>query len=118
MRFFCAYHGVAPRNDLLQRLGLGEKLRSQYMELSTGQKRRLALALAVAHNPPVVFLDEPTGGLDVASRVELHAMMEELQGGRNDHSGHPRHGRGREDVAARGYPALGQRCCPGLPEVV
>jgi len=79
MRFFCAYHGVAPRYDLLQRLGLGEKMRSQYMELSTGLKRRLSLALAVAHNPPVVFLDEPTAGLDVASRVELHAMMNELQ---------------------------------------
>ncbi len=79
MSFFCAYHGVAPRIDLLHRLGLGEKLRAQYLQLSTGQKRRLALALAVAHNPPVVFLDEPTAGLDVASRVELHAMMEELQ---------------------------------------
>jgi ABC-2 type transport system ATP-binding protein len=79
MRFFCAYHGVAPRYDLLRRLGLGDKMRSQYMELSTGLKRRLSLALAVAHNPPVVFLDEPTAGLDVASRVELHAMMTELQ---------------------------------------
>ena len=81
MRFFCAYHGVAPRYDLLQRLGLGDKMKAQYMALSTGLKRRLALALAVAHNPPVVFLDEPTAGLDVGSRTELHAMMEELQAG-------------------------------------
>jgi len=79
MRFFCAYHGVAPRVDLLKRLGLAEKMQAQYLELSTGQKRRLALALAVAHNPPVVFLDEPTAGLDVATRVELHALMAELQ---------------------------------------
>ncbi len=79
MRFFCAYHSVAERPDLLQRLGLGEKMRAQYLELSTGQKRRLALALAVAHNPPVVILDEPTAGLDVASRSELHSMMSELQ---------------------------------------
>ena len=69
MRFFCAYHGVAPRYDLLDRLGLAEKRAAQYHELSTGQQRRLALALAVAHKPPVVFLDEPTAGLDVASRV-------------------------------------------------
>jgi ABC-2 type transport system ATP-binding protein len=79
LRFFCAYHGVAPRFDLLQRLGLGEKLRSEFRELSVGQQRRLALALAIAHNPPIVFLDEPTAGLDVASRVELHALMTELK---------------------------------------
>lgn len=79
MKFFCAYHGVEPRMDLLERLGLGEKMNSQFYELSTGQQRRLALALAVAHQPKVVFLDEPTAGLDVATRVELHKMMRELQ---------------------------------------
>jgi ABC-2 type transport system ATP-binding protein len=79
MKFFCAYHSVAPRFDLLERLGLSEKRKAQFHELSTGQQRRLALALAVAHNPPVLFLDEPTAGLDVASRVELHDMMRELQ---------------------------------------
>jgi ABC-2 type transport system ATP-binding protein len=79
MRFFCAYHGVAPRYDLLERLGLEEKRASQYGELSTGQQRRLALALAVAHRPPLVFLDEPTAGLDVESRAELHALMQELR---------------------------------------
>lgn len=79
MRFFCAYHSVAPRYDLLERLGLAEKGDAQYEKLSTGQQRRLALALAVAHQPPVIFLDEPTAGLDVASRAELHQMMQELQ---------------------------------------
>jgi ABC-2 type transport system ATP-binding protein len=80
IKFFCAYHSVAPRFDLLERLGLNEKRKAQFHELSTGQQRRLALALAVAHNPPVLFLDEPTAGLDVASRVELHNLMRELQG--------------------------------------
>jgi len=79
MRFFCAYHNVAPRFDVLERLGLAEKRRSQFYELSTGQQRRLSLALAVAHNPQVLFLDEPTAGLDVATRAELHGMMRELQ---------------------------------------
>jgi ABC-2 type transport system ATP-binding protein len=79
MRFFCSYHGVSPRLDLLERMGLGEKRKSQYRELSVGQQRRLSLALAVAHRPPLVFLDEPTAGLDVGSRTELHALMEELQ---------------------------------------
>jgi ABC-2 type transport system ATP-binding protein len=77
MKFFCAYHDVPPRYDLLERLGLGEKRNDQFFELSTGQQRRLALALAVAHDPQVLFLDEPTAGLDVASRVELHELMRE-----------------------------------------
>jgi len=79
MRFFCAYHRVAPRYDLLDRLGLAEKRDSQYLQLSTGQQRRLALSLAIAHRPAVVILDEPTAGLDVGSRAELHALMEELK---------------------------------------
>ena len=79
MKFFSAYHGIAPRYDLLDRLGLAEKRRAQYHQLSSGLQRRLALALAVAHNPPVLFLDEPTAGLDVPSRVELHNLMRELQ---------------------------------------
>ena len=79
MRFFAAYHGVAPRYDLIDRMGLAQKRRAQYHELSTGQKRRLALALAVAHEPPIILLDEPTAGLDVPSRVELHHLLRELQ---------------------------------------
>jgi len=79
MKFFCAYHGVVPRYDLLDRFGLKEKKRAQYHQLSAGQQRRLGLALAVAHHPQVLFLDEPTAGLDVASRIELHNLMRELQ---------------------------------------
>ncbi len=79
MKFFCAYHNVPPRFDLLERFGLTGKRNVQFYELSTGQQRRLALALAIAHNPPVLFLDEPTAGLDVATRVELHSMMREQQ---------------------------------------
>jgi ABC-2 type transport system ATP-binding protein len=79
MKFFCAYHRVRPRYDLLDRLGLREKRSAQHYQLSAGQQRRLSLALAVAHDPPVLFLDEPTAGLDVATRVELHNMMRELQ---------------------------------------
>ncbi len=79
MRFFCGYHKVAPRYDLLERLGMEEKRKTQFHELSTGQQRRLGLALSVAHEPQVLFLDEPTAGLDVASRVELHNLMHELQ---------------------------------------
>jgi ABC-2 type transport system ATP-binding protein len=79
MKFFCAYHGIAARFDLLGRLGIEVKENTQFYELSTGQQRRLSLALAVAHKPRVLFLDEPTAGLDVASRVELHSMLRELK---------------------------------------
>ena len=79
MRFFCTYHKVAPRFNLLEKFGLAEKARTQFSNLSTGQQRRLALALAIAHNPPVVLLDEPTAGLDVPARVELHGLMGELR---------------------------------------
>lgn len=79
MQFFSAYHKVVPRMDLLTRLSLEEKIEAEYHTLSTGQKRRLALALAVAHGPALLFLDEPTAGLDVASRSELHRLMMELK---------------------------------------
>ena len=75
MRIFCAYHRIAPRNDLLNRLGLTDKADTQYMQMSGGQQRRLELALAIAHNPQVLFLDEPTAGLDVPSRAELHQLI-------------------------------------------
>lgn len=77
MKFFCAYHGVHPNREIIDRLGLGEKRQTQYAELSTGQQRRLALALALVHEPQVLFLDEPTAGLDVGTRVELHSLMQE-----------------------------------------
>ncbi|TFD90094.1 ABC transporter ATP-binding protein [Cryobacterium serini] len=79
MRFFCPYHKIAPRFDLIERVGLTEKRHAQYHELSGGQQRRLALALAVAHRPAVLILDEPTSGLDVGSRVMLHDLIRELQ---------------------------------------
>jgi ABC-2 type transport system ATP-binding protein len=79
VRFFAAYHRQPPRLDLLDRLGLGEKRNAQFGSLSVGQQRRLALALAAAHRPRVLFLDEPTAGLDVAARAELHALIGELR---------------------------------------
>jgi len=79
LKIFSAYHGVPPRYELLSRMGLEEKRKTQYHQLSTGQQRRLSLALAINHNPQVIILDEPTAGLDVASRAELHTIMQELK---------------------------------------
>jgi ABC-2 type transport system ATP-binding protein len=77
--FFSAYHNVSPNYTILERLGLEEKMQSQFTHLSLGQQRKLALALAIAHNPQVIFLDEPTAGLDVSTRSELHSLMKELK---------------------------------------
>lgn len=79
LKFFSAYHNVSPNYTILERLGLEEKMHSQFTHLSLGQQRKLALALAVAHNPQVIFLDEPTAGLDVSTRSELHSLMKELK---------------------------------------
>jgi ABC-2 type transport system ATP-binding protein len=81
MKFFCAYHGIEPRFDLLDRLGLTGKANALYGRLSGGQQRRLTLTLAMVHKPPLLFLDEPTSGLDVPSRIELHNLMLELKTG-------------------------------------
>ncbi len=79
MVFFSSYHGVSPRGDLVEMLGLSEKRGTQYGKLSVGLQRRLALAIAIAHEPSVLFLDEPTAGLDVQSRADLHAMARRLR---------------------------------------
>jgi len=79
INFFSAYHNVAPRYDLLERLNLKDKAKVQYRSLSTGLKRRLSLIIALVHNPLILFLDEPTAGLDVQSRMELHDIIKELQ---------------------------------------
>lgn len=79
MALVCAWHGLPPRFDLLSRFGLDFHSKKQYREMSTGQKRRLHLALALACNPAVIILDEPTAGLDVQGRAQLHNAIRELK---------------------------------------
>jgi len=80
LRFVSAWRGLPPRPGLVERLGLAGLERIAWRQLSVGQQRRVQLALAVAHQPALVVLDEPTAGLDVATRAELHALLAELKG--------------------------------------
>jgi ABC-2 type transport system ATP-binding protein len=64
--------------ELLNALGLGDKAGAYVRQLSGGMKRRLMVAKAMVHNPPVLILDEPTAGVDVELRKQLWNYVLEL----------------------------------------
>ena len=70
--------GLEPE-EALARVSLGEKRGAQVRTLSGGQKQRLSLACALVGDPEVLFLDEPTTGLDPASRREIWEIVEQLK---------------------------------------
>jgi len=80
LRLFASfYRNPAPVEELISRFSLGEKAGSRFETLSGGQKQRLAIALAMINDPDVLFLDEPTAGLDPQSRRELHEVIRQTR---------------------------------------
>jgi putative ABC transport system ATP-binding protein len=66
---------VAYAQELLRRVGLGDKLRQRPYQLSIGERQRVAVARALVHRPAVVFADEPTASLDQATGHEVIRLL-------------------------------------------
>jgi ABC-2 type transport system ATP-binding protein len=81
LRFFGALSGTGDRSamtEVLDLVGLSERRGTPALELSGGMRRRLSLACALVHRPTVLFLDEPTVGIDPALRVQFWSYFRKL----------------------------------------
>jgi ABC-2 type transport system ATP-binding protein len=84
VRFFAGLHGLDHRTheayfeELLERFGLRERADEPLMNLSTGMKQKVAVVAALAKQTKLVFLDEPTLGLDVETSLELRVVLRDL----------------------------------------
>jgi ABC-2 type transport system ATP-binding protein len=83
--FHAAYHGVGRgartrrADEILERMGLADKANDRIDYVSGGQAQRVMIARALMHTPKVLFLDEPTTGLDPQARLFLHDRVTELR---------------------------------------
>jgi ABC-2 type transport system ATP-binding protein len=108
LQFHAAYFGISfdvatkRAHELLARLGLGEKQSAKLNELSGGQQQRLMIVRALMHEPDIIFLDEPTVGLDPQARLDLWEILRDL------------HRRGRTIVMTTHYMDEADRLCDRL----
>lgn len=86
LRFMCGIYGLSKEKTeeniekIINQFSLGERLKQQAGKLSGGWQKRLSIAMALITEPKMLFLDEPTLGLDVVARRELWKIIEELKG--------------------------------------
>jgi ABC-2 type transport system ATP-binding protein len=84
IRFFGGIYGLsgeklaARRRFVLEMAGLEGRERTRASDLAGGWRQRLALGCAILHEPPIVFLDEPTGGVDPVSRRQFWTLIDQL----------------------------------------
>jgi ABC-2 type transport system ATP-binding protein len=108
LQFHAAYFGipfdVATKRayELLERLGLSEKASAKMAEMSGGQQQRLMIVRALMHEPQIIFLDEPTVGLDPQARLGLWDILRDL------------HDRGRTIVMTTHYMDEADKLCDRL----
>lgn len=77
---FCGlYNRVVPPLDLLELVNLKDKAKSKYKELSGGQKQRFSIATTLINQPKIIFLDEPTTGLDPQARRSLWELIKGIR---------------------------------------
>ena len=103
--FHAAYFGIprgtaeASAKQLLERLDIADKATAKVDQLSGGQQQRLMIARALIHEPDVLFLDEPTVGLDPQARLDLWSILRDL------------HSQGRTIVMTTHYMEEADRLC-------
>ncbi|MDP9002650.1 MAG: ABC transporter ATP-binding protein [Myxococcota bacterium] len=79
LTMFRSFYAKGAPDDLLRLISLDEKKDARYEKLSGGQKQRLGVACALVGDPELLFLDEPTTGLDPQSRLQLWDVVESLK---------------------------------------